>query len=185
MALRACQWPCSVRGVAGVGWRARGHTQLAARCAPLHCASACGPAHGGDVACTHSPSLAAWAHYTNTFPCPQGVAHNTACLHTLHTPKPHANVAAPRCCPANWLLAATNFDSGHHAAVATTGVISSPRACWTRVCLRLRGYPAGCRRAFVALKGEGDSALLGENVGVWGAKFAAPTLRLLPAEEVG
>lgn len=67
--------------------------------------------------------------------------------------------------------------------MVTTGVKPSLPGKWTLARLQLQGYPPGCRRAFVVLKGEGESALLGQNVGEWGAKFAAPTLRLLPAGE--
>ncbi|GAB4824075.1 hypothetical protein N2152v2_011121 [Parachlorella kessleri] len=83
----------------------------------------------------------------------------------------------------NWLQA-INVNAGHHLASATTGLVACRSAEWTRVLLQLSGYPKGCRRAFVILKGEGNTAVLEDNVGCWGAKFAAPTLRLVPVDEL-
>lgn len=80
--------------------------------------------------------------------------------------------------------AAIDVAGGRYAAVATTRAQPCPAGGWAQARLRLQGYPAGCRRATVVLKGMGGSAVVSENVGVFGAKFAAPTLRLLPEDEV-
>jgi hypothetical protein len=82
-----------------------------------------------------------------------------------------------------FFAAVTNLAGGLYSAVATTGIMPCPPGRWAQARLVLGGYPSGCRRAVVALKGEGNTALLGQNVGFWGAKFAAPTLRLLPPDE--
>ena len=79
--------------------------------------------------------------------------------------------------------AAIDVAGGTYLAHATSGALSCSPGAWCRARLLLRGYPPGCRRAFVVLKGRGRSAVIGENVGAWGAKFAAPTLRLLPEGE--
>lgn len=81
------------------------------------------------------------------------------------------------------MITAINVTGERYAAYATSGVQPCQPGAWTHLRLRLQGYPPGCRRAFVVLKGCGMSALLGESVGVWGCKFAAPTLRLVPPGE--
>lgn len=64
-------------------------------------------------------------------------------------------------------------------ASATTGQQAAPTQEWARQALVLDSWPAGARprRSFVLLQGRDELAWAGH----YGAKFASPTLRLLPS----
>ena len=78
------------------------------------------------------------------------------------------NIALPPAAVDAWM--------GGAAALASTGVRSAVPCEWRRQAVRLEGYPPGVRRALVLLRGTERRGWEGH----YGAKFAAPALRVLP-----